>query len=184
MNNKGFSLVEVLAVVVIVGVLTAIAVPQYQNAMKKARATEAQTMLRSLYDSSERLATEFGYDDYAQMSSVLGGSGSKISIARLDMFGNPEGDASGSRLPAGASLQNSAKGPTSEKLILGEFEYKLMASGNEDYLAAKARAGDFSGSLILLNRHTMDLFCYTASEDSDNACDVWGLERVANKVTF
>lgn len=46
--KQGFSLLEMLVVVLIIGILVAIAVPQYQKAVFKARATEAITMLRSL----------------------------------------------------------------------------------------------------------------------------------------
>ena len=50
----GFTLVEILIVVVIVGILAAIAIPTYYNYVKKGYATEAKTQIKTfnLYSSS------------------------------------------------------------------------------------------------------------------------------------
>jgi prepilin-type N-terminal cleavage/methylation domain-containing protein len=51
---KGFTLIEMLTVVLIVGILAAIAWPQYQNAVEKARATQALIMLKAIAESNKR----------------------------------------------------------------------------------------------------------------------------------
>lgn len=79
-NNKGFTLTEVLAVVVIIGILTSVALPQYRRAIKKSRATQAVHMLRVIYDSSERLAAELGYKDMTYIPT------NTLQFSRLDMF--------------------------------------------------------------------------------------------------
>ena len=66
-NKKGFTLVEILTVVLIVGVLSAVALPQYRRAVERSRATQALGGLKNLYDSSERLAVDLGYDDYESL---------------------------------------------------------------------------------------------------------------------
>ena len=48
MNRKGFTLVEVLVVVLIIGILTTVALPQYQKAIERSRSAAAITALGNL----------------------------------------------------------------------------------------------------------------------------------------
>ena len=47
-NNKGFTLIELMIVVAIVGILAAIAVPIFMDALKRSRNTEAQLQLNKI----------------------------------------------------------------------------------------------------------------------------------------
>ncbi len=51
MNKTGFTLVEVLTVVVIIAVLTSIALPKYARAIERSRATEAMSSIKAMNDS-------------------------------------------------------------------------------------------------------------------------------------
>ncbi len=47
-NNRGFTLVEILIVVVILGILAGIIIPQFTNASTSARASSVQSLLQSV----------------------------------------------------------------------------------------------------------------------------------------
>ena len=52
-NNKAFTLVELLVVVLIIGILAAIAVPQYQKATLKSKTQRARFLLNTLNEAEE-----------------------------------------------------------------------------------------------------------------------------------
>lgn len=52
-NKKAFTLIELLVVVLIIGILSAVALPQYQKAVEKAKAAQALTLLRSVVDATK-----------------------------------------------------------------------------------------------------------------------------------
>ena len=62
--KKGFTLIEVLVVVLIIGILTSVALPQYQKAVLKSRLTQAKTMARAIAE-----AQEVYYSTYNRYSS-------------------------------------------------------------------------------------------------------------------
>lgn len=63
-NQKGFSLIELMIVVAIIGILAAIAIPNYQNFQKKARQSEAKNQLGGIYTAEKAyFADALGYSD-------------------------------------------------------------------------------------------------------------------------
>jgi type IV pilus assembly protein PilA len=58
-SQSGFSLVELMIVVAIIGILSSIAVPQFQKFIFKARQTEAKTALSALYSAEQAFFAEY-----------------------------------------------------------------------------------------------------------------------------
>ena len=69
-NKKGFSLVELMIVVAIIGVLTAIAIPNFQAFQARARKTEAKSALTSIYTAAKAFHAK--WETYATLFEAIG----------------------------------------------------------------------------------------------------------------
>jgi len=59
-TRKGFTLVEILIVVIILGILAAIVIPQFTNASQNARESSLQSILQTLRSQIELYKLQHG----------------------------------------------------------------------------------------------------------------------------
>jgi prepilin-type N-terminal cleavage/methylation domain-containing protein len=61
MNQKGFTLTEMLTVIIIVGILSMIAIPKFMSVISKSKITECKPILKQIYTLEQAFFDEHGY---------------------------------------------------------------------------------------------------------------------------
>ena len=69
-KQKGFTLTEIMIVVTLIGIITAIAVPQYKNSVRKGRRSDAQQLLLDISSKQEQYILDAR--TYVNNASTLG----------------------------------------------------------------------------------------------------------------
>ena len=164
MKASGFTLVELLVVVIIMSVLTAMAVPQYRKTMDRSKAAEAMQMLPSLFESRERWAIEH---QCTWNAGVLTGCNATFAPKKLDI--ESKGTISGN------------------KITTATFEYNLIDkgtyTGNQACVSATPRWGSSRGLTSATIYYRGDKFSCNDGENENNPCAILNVDDGAGSGT-
>ncbi len=69
-RQKGFTLIELMIVVVIIGILAALAIPRFMSATVKAKESEAKTILKQIFTLQDSYRQESGA--YSAVLATIG----------------------------------------------------------------------------------------------------------------
>lgn len=151
--KKGFTLIELLVVVLMVGILSAIALPQYRRSVDRARVAEAQTLLRAIHESQERLLWERSITNYQEAVRT----GQAFGFDKLDITVKGRYSAARSGVATGV-------------LTTENFKYEMYPNlyNGGNLIVATPIKGDYQGAEIGFNGRE-----FMCKPEASKICTIW-----------
>ncbi len=182
-NEEGFTLVELMVVVAIIGILSAVAIPNFKKYQAKTKTSEAKLQLSSIYSAETALQSD--YDAYASCLRDAGyippqnGNYYAVGFGTGDTGGSATIVANGGACTTGAGNT----GGDANKTVAGK---KATQSANLGFTIVRTTAGLTLGT----NQVEADGLAFVAGAvgyiDSDsakaNVADIWAIDENKNLV--
>lgn len=170
MNKKGFTLVELLTAVIIMGVLVAMATPMYEKAMEKSRLSEVRMRMAKLLDAKLRVMSERNMSVYD----------TSLKVEQLDVaFPCDGGDCTGDTFSTKdfkytLNPSSSASAPTGVTWLQNSGIEGKVQNG----ICAVRRTGPNAGTVFLFlgelsTEPSKRFFCHNGN--TQDGCDNFGL---------
>jgi len=153
MHRKGLSLIELLLVLSILGVLTAIVIPKYTDASGEAKVNAAETQLRLIRDAIERYKLDHG--TYPAINNMWEALTEKTdadgAIVATGQFGpylteppqNPWTMADTVELPGSADGGSWAYDPNDGAVGAVGFDEEIVSYKTVNFVKVRTKNGDF-----------------------------------------
>ncbi len=141
-SQKGFTLIELMIVVAIIGILAAIAIPNFLSYQAKARQSEAKTNLGGVYVSETAFFGEQGeFGNFTQIGYTLGSvSNAACAVCRYTYRIAASSSTTAVGVAATATMITGTTTPNTEFAAIpgtnGGGSFTVSAAGNIDSDAA------------------------------------------------
>ncbi len=173
-SNEGFTLVELMIVVAIIGILAAVAIPNYQKFQAKARQSEAKVILGSAFTAEKSFQ---GENNQFTACIVKIGVGPDSPTTNYYSGGLPSS-------PGGNTLQYSGVGSSSPVSCTDDSTGTYFYAGKNAGASASCQSAGFTRTTCLQGgtvNNTTSSFKISAggyiSGTSGNSVDVWTIDQ-------
>ena len=188
MKQKGFTLVEVLTVIIIIAVLATMAIPMYEKAIERSHIAEARTVLKQMLESKLRtlalMNKNFYVEDNVPLFGIkqldlnlrcpVAGGGNNVFCQTKDFRYTllPSQAPSGKTVPKGVSFL------VEDGTINSNASWEEIAPYFQVAVCAARCGGDYGNTSFLyvgeLTTSLEKMFC--SSTDAKN-CQIYGMEQ-------
>jgi len=170
-NTKGFTLIELMIVVAIIGILAAIAIPNFLQYQMKSRQSEAKTNLGAIRTSELSFAGERGcFIGVAKYPATAPAAGTKMVSVAWNAGPAPSGVTNWCLNPGGTFAGTFADIGFQAS---GNVYYQYAADGTNNVVPLQSCNGTTQGNAVAANPQTGFYASAASNLDGDANISVW-----------